>query len=351
MLTYSLALLAGIVAILRRSPSIFSIAAAAVLLGFALASFYLVPAIHEQNWVEITQVLSPGVRPQDNFLFTSIDNQDHDRFNRLISLIATAQIILLAIAGFTSRRWRTRSPQAWWALVGWGTAAAGLIFWFSFLLYRILPELKFVQLPLRWLLCLNVAFALLTAMACRPWVQRTLACVVMLAVLVWVWHRVQSPWWDNAADVAEMLENQQSGTGYEGTDEYVPTGADAYEINKDAHRVAFEGDFGPQINITQWAPESRSFSAKVDHPGKMVMKLFNYPAWEVGINGRPVKAGTVEVTGQMIVPVEAGENRVRITFVRTPDRSIGGLISLGASIVLLGWSFFSRRIPGLPEKI
>src|SRR6266567_2580836 len=58
MLTYSLALLAGIVAILRRSPSILAIAAAAVLLGFALASFYLVPAIHEQKWVEITQVLS-----------------------------------------------------------------------------------------------------------------------------------------------------------------------------------------------------------------------------------------------------------------------------------------------------
>src|SRR5882672_3419434 len=175
-------------------------------------------------------------------------------------------------------------------------------------------------------------------MACRPWVQRSLACVVMLVVLVGVWHRVQPPWWDNAADVAEMLDNQQSSTGYEGTDEYVPTGADTYEINKDAPRVAFEGDGGSQIEITQWAPESRSFSANVNHPGKMVLKLFNYPAWKVGINGRPVKAGTVEVTGQMIVPVEAGENRVRIAFVRTPDRSIGGFISLGAGILLLGWS-------------
>ena len=51
----------------------------------------------------------------------------------------------------------------------------------------------------------------------------------MLAVLVWVWHRVQPPWWDTTADVAEMLDNQESNVGYEGTDEYVPTGADAYD--------------------------------------------------------------------------------------------------------------------------
>jgi len=173
----------------------------------------------------------------------------------------------------------------------------------------------------------------------------------MLAMLIWVWHRVQPPWWDNSADVAEMLDNQQSSTGYEGTDEYVPTGADAYEINKEAHRVGFEGEGASRINIAQWAPELRSFSVDVDHPGKIVLKLFNYPAWEVRINGHPVRAATVEVTGQMILPVEAGENRVLMTFMRTTDRSAGGFLSLGAGILVVGWSLFRRRIPGLREKI
>ena len=203
--------------------------------------------------------------------------------------------------------------------------------------------MRFVQLPLRWLLCLNVAFALLLTMASRSWLVRALTCVVMLAVLVWVWHRVQPPWWDNAADVAEMQDNQQSGSGYEGTDEYVPTGADAYEINKDAQRVAFEGDGSSTIHLTQWGPESKAFTANVSRSGKLVLKLFNYPAWQVEINGRPVKTGTVEVTGQMIVPVEAGENEIRITFVRTQDRTIGGLISFGTVLLVLGWTVFGRR--------
>ncbi len=350
MVTYSLMLLALVVAILRRSPRILVITSGALVLGFALAAFYLVPAAYEQKWVEIAQVLSPGVRPQDNFLFTFIDDPDHNRFNLLISLVATAQITLLASAMLMSRRWRTRAPQAWWTLTAWGTAAAVLMFSFSFPLYRILPELRFVQLPLRWLLCLNVAFALLLTTSSRAWLLRALACVVMLAVLMWVWHRVQPPWWDNAADVAEMHDNQQSGLGYEGTDEYVPTGADAYEINKDAHRVVFEEDGNSRIYITQWAPESRSFTASVSHSGKLVLKVFNYPAWMVQVNGRPVQARTLEVTGQMMVPVDTGENQVRITFTRTRDRTIGGLISLGTGIMLLGWTFFTRRIPSLSEE-
>jgi hypothetical protein len=350
MLTYSLALLAVVVAVQRRSPRILIVASEALVLGFALSSFYLVPAAYEQKWVEIAQVLSPGVRPQDNFLFTFIDNADHNRFNLLISLLATAQIVLLAAIGFLSRRWRSRAPQAWWALVGWGTASAVVMFSFSFLLYRILPEIRFVQLPLRWLLCLNVAFALLLTMALRPWLLRALACVVILAVLVLVWHRVQPPWWDTAADVAEMQDNQQSNLGYEGTDEYVPTGADAYEINKDARQVTFEGDSGSRIHIIRWAPELRSFKASVSHPGKLVLKLFNYPAWKVEVNRRPVITGTIDVTGQMTVPVVAGENQVQITFTRTPDRTIGGLVSFGTMILLLGWTFFSRRTLMLPEK-
>ena len=229
-------------------------------------------------------------------------------------------------------------------------AATLLMFSFSFLLYRILPELRFVQLPWRWLLCLNVAFALLLTMASKRWLVRILPAVVMLVLLFWVWQRVQAPWWDNAADVFEMEDNQKTGSGYEGADEYVPNGADPYEIKKDAHRVSFEGEGSARIHVTEWGAESRSFTANVSQPGKLVLKLFNYPAWVVAVNGRPVETATLEVTGQMIVPVEAGENQVRIIFARTRDRTIGGFISLGTGILLLAGVLFLRRNPRFNEE-
>ena len=60
MITYSMAIVAIIIAILRRSPRILVIAASALIVGLVLAAFYIVPVVFEQKWVEIAEVLSPG---------------------------------------------------------------------------------------------------------------------------------------------------------------------------------------------------------------------------------------------------------------------------------------------------
>lgn len=345
MLTYSLALLLVVAAILRRSIRPLALGAAALLIGLALASFYIVPVLYEQKWVEIAQVLSPGVRPQDNFIFTSLNDPDHDHFNLLISLLSTAELILLAILSWMSRSWRTRARELWWMLTAWSAACALLLCSLSILFYRFLPELRYVQLPLRWLLCLNVGFAMLATMATKHWWQRAFICLCMLAVLIFVWHRVQPPWWDTEGDIAEMLDNQQTGVGYDGIDEYVPNGADVYEIKNDARRVAFDGPGSSRIRISRWDPESKEFSAIVSHSGKLVLKLFSYPSWEVEVNGHPVPTETRKVTAQVVIPVEAGENQVQIHFARTRDRKIGGYISLLTVILILGMLLFNRRVP------
>ena len=342
MINYSLALLIATIAILRRSPKVLLYGAAAAILGAGLAAFYIVPAAYEQKWVEIAQVLAPGVRPQDNFLFTILEDIDHNRFNFLVSLVAAAQIVMLAGAALLSRFHRRESPQLWWVLVSWSLLSALLMFSFSFFLWQHLPKLRFVQLPWRWLLCLNVPFALLTTMAWRRWAARALVCAAMLFVLVVTWHRVQPPWWDTSADINEMHDNQQDGSGYEGTDEYVPTGADPYEINKEARRVTFDGAGHSRIEVKQWDAESKFFIADVTSPGKLVVRLFDYPAWHVEVNGHPVASETHEVTGQLMIPVEAGQNQVRITFIRTWDRSVGGIISALTAVFVLIVGFFMR---------
>lgn len=344
MVTYSLALLLVVQAIASRSLRPLAIGAMAMLLGLALAAFYVLPVLYEQKWVEIAQVLSLGVRPQDNFIFTFLNNPDHDRFNLLISLVSAAEIVLIAIFWFLSRDWRTRTPELWSMLTAWWVASALLLTSISLLLYRYLPEMRYVQLPLRWLLCLNVGFALLVTMGTRRWLLRSVGCLAMLAVLVVVWHRIQPPWWDDSGDIAELLDHQQDGSGYEGIDEYVPNGVDVYEIKKDARYVTFQGNGGSRIRITQWGPESKSFSANVSQPGKLVLKLFNYPAWKVEVNHHAVQTTMLAVTGQMVIPVEAGDHQVQVTFARTRDRQIGGLISFGSVILILALMPLNRRL-------
>jgi hypothetical protein len=343
MVSYSLALLLVLTALMQRSPKILLYGALAFMLGIALASFYVLPAAYEERWVNIAEVLSPGVRPQDNFLFAAFPDPDHKRFNLLVSLVAVAQMLALAAVVALSRKARRDTRLQWWATAVWGSMASLLMWPITLPFWTYLPELRFMQLPWRWLLCLNAVFAFLATLSLRRWRARALACAAMLAVIVLVWQRVQAPWWDHAADIQEMQDNVQDGPGYEGTDEYVPAGADPYEINQDARRVVVEGGGRINVHITEWAPESKRFLVNVTEPAKLVLRLFNYPAWRVEVNHQAVTAATEEVTGQMAISVAPGENRIHLVFVRTWDRTLGAAISVLAALGTLSFTMWTGR--------
>jgi 6-pyruvoyl-tetrahydropterin synthase related domain len=343
MLNYSLALLLLVVAISNRSPRVLWYGAAAVLLGLALAAFYLVPAVYEQKWVDIANVLIPGVRPQDNFLFTTILNDPrHDRFNLLVSMVAFAQLIVLAGSALLSWGRRREAHQLWWLLIVWASAITLLMFPFTTAAWEHLPKMRFLQLPWRWLLCLNVSLALLLTMAWRRWVPRTLICVAMLLVVASV-PLVQPPWWEKASDFPNTLADQKSGKGYEGTDEYLPIDADSYAVKLDAPLAKLEDDSKARIEIQKWTAEAKSFTVKASQPGNAVLRLFIYPAWRAEVNGQVVETDNQDYTGQMLVPVDTGENRVRVTLVRTRDQIVGDLISGTTAALLFGFLLWQRK--------
>jgi hypothetical protein len=65
------------------------------------------------------------------------------------------------------------------------------------------------------------------------------------------------------------------------------------------------------------------------------LRLLDYPAWRVEVNGKAVKPQHAETDGQLIVPLAPGTQRVTAKFVRTPDRTLGDVISLLAMLTLL----------------
>jgi hypothetical protein len=347
MLTYSLGLLLTLTAALKRNPRILRNGIFACLLGLGLSSFYLLPVLHEQKWVNLAQVLSPGIRPQENFLFTPTPDADHNRFNWLVSAVASGEMIVLSATAFLARSRLRLQPQmaadrAGWILITWAAFASLLTFPFTVFAWNHFPELRFVQFPWRWLLCIDVALALLLTIAWRRWLPRILLVGAMLSLLVWVARHFQPPWWDTAADITEMLDNQVTGQGYDGTDEYVPLQADASDVRADAPLVGLTGGGLLHVQMQRWTAQSKQFSFSTVAPGQIVLRLFNYPAWKVEVNGQRVLTETQEDTGQMLVPVRAGQNQVRITFVTTKDRILGRIIS-GLSLILVGGLFLFQR--------
>ena len=342
MIHYSLALLIVFFACKRRSPRLLLVGAGAVALGACLAAFYLLPAIYEQKWVNIAEAVSAGSRPADNFLFIHTTDPDHDAFNRIISWIAMLEMAVIVAGALASKFWRQTRRELWTALLVWATAGCFLMFPLSALLWRILPKMQFMQFPWRWLLCVSMIFAIIVTSGLRRWWMRAAVCALSIVVIVAAWHLAQAPWWDTAADLREMQDNMATGAGYEGTDEYTPAGADPSAIDKDARKVAVEGSARAVIHVVRWDAESKAFTAEMSAPDQLALRLFPYPAWQTEVNGRLIETSTRAGSGQMVVPVEAGMNRVEIHFVRTWDRRTGGWISLLTAAALALWSFRVR---------
>ena len=346
MIHYSLALLILYFSFQQRSPRLLFIGAGAVALGVCLAAFYLLPAIYEQKWINIAQAVSAGSRPADNFLFIHTTDADHDAFNRLISWVAVLEMAVILASSWAAWRSRGARPEVWRVMLGWAVACSFLMFSVTELLWSVLPKMQFMQFPWRWLLCLSFIFSIFVSMGLRRWYWRGAICVLSLIVIGVAWKTVQAPWWDNAADLREMQDNMATGTGYEGTDEYTPAGGDPGALNKEARKVSVDGPAHAAIHVYRWDAESKMFTADVSARDQLAVKLFQYPAWRVQVNGDVVETTARADTGQMLVPVEAGANRVQITFIRTWDRRLGGWTSILTVLSLGVWIGVTRRRSG-----
>jgi 6-pyruvoyl-tetrahydropterin synthase related domain len=342
MIHYSLALLIAYLAWRERSVRLLWMAAGAVALSACLVSFYLLPAIYEQKWITIGEAVSQGSRPADNFLFMHTTDADHDAFNRVISWVASVEMTVIAVAAFAAKPWREKNRQVFFALMLWAAVCSILLFPISLVLWKAVPKLQFMQFPWRWLLCMSLIFTILVSVGLRNWWKRSLVCCLTVLVIVVAWHRVQSPWWDDGADLREMQDNMYTGAGYEGTDEYTPQGADPTAVDKDARKVRVDGPARGAIHISRWDPEFKEFTADLSAADRLALRLFPYPAWRVDVNGRMVQTSAHPGSGQMLVPVVAGMNRVQVTFVRTWDRTLGGWISLISLSALALWSYRKR---------
>lgn len=342
MIHYSSALLVLFFAWRKKSLLPAWIAVGAVLLGACIAAFYLIPAIYEQRWIEIANAISQGSRPIDNFLFIHTKDPDHDAFNRIVSWVAVLEVIVVTLGAIGAKAWRQGRRELWIALSLWAVACAFVMSPASLILWKFLPKMQFMQFPWRWLLCLSMVFTLLTVAGLKRWWMRGMVCAFSVLLIVIVWHRVQEPWWDTAADLREMQDNMDTGVGYEGTDEYTPLHADPGSIDKEARKVTIQGAAHAEIRVQHWDANTKEFTVQSSAADQALLRLFSYPAWKAQVNARDVVTSTRPKTGQMLMPVSAGPNRIDLHFIRTWDRTLGAWISALTLIAIGAWWFGAR---------
>ncbi len=346
MATYSVTLLFAWAALTCKSWQPLARGATALALGFGLAAFYIVPAAFEQRWVNIAQALSTGLLPSENFLYTAINDPEHTFFNYIASTIAVAIIVFTGVAAIAARRESAQptavpaQPKIWSAFLLLTAVSTVLMLRGTSALWQLLPKLRFVQFPWRWMSILTIPFVyfLAAAVARRRfvwlWVVASAALLATTAVFL-----VQHTWWDDE-DFPTLRAAFAGGEGFDGTDEYDPISDDHYNLPQKAARVqllpitddADTENAPPPTNtslfVDRWTAQEKILRFTSSQPARLALRLLNYPAWQVEVNGARIQPQRPEDSGQMIVPIPAGECRITVRFGRTLDRTAGSILSL-----------------------
>ena len=364
MATYSTTLLFAWTALMRRSWVPLLRSSAGLALGFGLAAFYIVPAAYEQRWVNIAQALSTGLLPSENFLYTAIKDPEHTLFNYIASTIAVTIIAFTGIAAIAARRdfgdskstaGRNRR-EIWSALLLLAVVATALMLRPSHIFWQLLPKLRFVQFPWRWMSILTIPFAyfLAAAFASRRFRWLCVIAVVALNTSTAVFL-VQHTWWDDE-EFPTLRATIASGEGFDGTDEYDPLGDDHYNLPPKAPPAQLlppdqdAGDQGadstaspPKVLVERWTPERKIVRVESAQPMRLALRVLNYPAWQVEVSGSRIDPEKAEDSGQVIIPVPAGTSRVTMHFARTRDRTIGSILFILSSLAAVSLLVWPRR--------
>lgn len=321
-------------------------------LGFGLTAFYIVPAAWEQRWVQIREVISSDLQPFHNFLFIKNGDPEFVYFNLKISFVALGMIFLTAIPAVFAARRRREISQLWWPLVVLVAACSVLMFPESRLIWNWLPQLEFVQFPWRWLGPLGLVFALFAATA-QPggkWGRRVWLTSIGLVLVCSGVAMGSDTWWDTE-DANYLTSSVRAGKGYEGTDEYAPLGCDRYDLPESGPRISRReprsGKLIPlddgAVQIEKWNAERIEFDVDARLPETLVLRRLNYAAWEGVVDMRPANLTRLANTGEIELALPQGHHFVEIRFEQTLDRTLGGAISLGSLMVLMGVEFARRK--------
>src|SRR5947207_4631981 len=285
--SYSAALIFAWAALEKKSMQPLLRGAGGLALGFALASFYLAPAAYEQRWVNIGQVLSLGLQPADNFLYTMGNDPEHNVFNWIASSVAVLLLVMTGIAAIAALQRTTQGHESddkkklYRMLLVLCATAAILMVRQSAFFWEHLPKLRFVQFPWRWMAIVAVPYAYFSAAMMRQRMRWIWFALVLIAVCGTATVLVKKTWWDSD-DIPSLQEAVANDQGFEGTDEYDPVGDDHTNLPEKSARVQVlpaeeSGGRAPQaeIRIERWTADEGVVRVNSNEPVRVGLRLLD----------------------------------------------------------------------------
>ena len=377
-------------------------ATVAYVLGVALTGFYLIPAAWEQRWIDIQQATGvqgdPGLMIENNWLFphhASPPLSARDQAMHLISPVAAWMITVAAlslltlwargrlalrkraglfVATKTNEAAQMLSRRVWIILACIPVAVLFLLLPISLPVWNVLPKMRFLQFPWRWLLAVEAPMALFFAAAIAPrlgarrrqWTVIAALCTVFFAAsaVFAATHFFRDD--QEYDDLATILTRYESGPGFIGTDEYAPPGADNSTVAMGLPDACLASDFDTELGVAadansapQWSadqhscmataafawrdPEHMRVTTTAANAGFVILRLRSYPAWQITLNGQRVTDLPARVDGLISIPVTQGPVDLAVDWKATPDVHVGRWVSALGLLGLIGLAVVEHR--------
>jgi len=175
------------------------------------------------------------------------------------------------------------------------------------------------------------------------------------------------------SSVAFTLDAFRSGAGFMGTAEYAPLGANNYELASglpaaclvwlaDTELGVVPEDEDPDDAIPAWNAaqgscdaslswqvdqlQHKRIQASLSHAGFLILRLRNFPAWRIAVNGRTVTSLPRRRDGLMAVAVPQGAVEVSADWSTTADVLMGRWLSALAVLLLTVLCLLERKLRG-----
>lgn len=319
---------------------------AGVLLGLAASARYWVMMITEMRWIKVASgATTEWYDYNNNFLFTDFS------YNTAIwwtNYIALASIVMFVPLVVLLRHRKAR-----------GLKALSIVALLSFImttrlskpLWVIIPKLKEVQFPWRWLAVTSLVCSVLMAVCFPVWVEklrgnnpklwRKLALVaagcVLLSTCFLATHFMERGYYFNRKQLYTEIESFDGAPGHE---LWRPVWSGKALPDRMERPISVEGR---DVNVIAWEAERGTFQVTSGDATEARMRAFYYPDWSATTSdGQPLPVRAAS-DGVLLISLPPRAVSVEVKFYNPIQVQLAAFLSVIGWLSIGGLSIFSLR--------
>jgi uncharacterized membrane protein len=333
--------------------------AAGLALGFGLSAIFTIPLLFERDYVKFQRLL--GNKYDNNFLFESLVKTpllqvtEHGEVDtlKLADWIAASLLVGFLFALFVLFFTRTRkifSTQPAKTLI-----ASGVVFAVALLMttrvsspvWKIIPQLPFMQFPFRWLTIASVCVVFLTCGAISFLTANPKARPLFIAGFLLLAFTLTI----SATVIVKAAYDREAiltGLALTEVKEYFPVWWDQpkrlekQNLDEELPPAAVASGIA-DVTVSDDTGMNQAYEVKAISDVTLNFRALYFPGWVAYVDGEK-RAVEPSDKGNIQLAVEAGEHHIALKFEDTAPRTFGKIISSICLLISLGAFTFGKSL-------